>query len=333
MGHRAIFVSVHHGRMSIHFDRWAGLSLSEILLCHGPEELGEHFARYQVRETLLDDAWCEGAVLLDRDANLLLFYTDHGPLKHSHGLRRACVALLRQDWPGWTIRWADQDLAEIVDHLGMDRAGLIGDRTTEGPPATVETVLRHLGVVTRVLGQPVTTEDYRRWAVTTPYDKSFTPPNLETVLTVRFADGRVRDFSVGWDSIGDLLGVGPDLVAALADRAGHSLPNEFHAGAGAFIDMTARRISAWPPPRRPGLDIAPGSWPGFDVRWHDQGLPGQAAQSGRDPDSVRLTPHMLRWQGAQLFNPHDRPVLDAVGSPPGERHLSVLGRLAASQLS
>ena len=334
--------------MSIHFDRWAGLSLGEILLSCGPEDLAERIARAQVRETLLDDAWCEGAVLLDRDARLLLFHTIHGPLLRSHGMRRAFVALLQQDWPGWTIRWAVRDLAEIVDHLGTDPAGLIDDRTIERP-ATIETVTRQLGVVTAVLGQPVTTAEYRRDAASTPYDKAFTPPNQETVLTVRFDDGRLRDFSIGWDHVGDLLSVGPDLVAALADHPGHSLPNEFYAEAGAFIDLTANRISAWPPPRRPGLDVADGRWPGFDIRWHDEGLPGQAAQSDRDPDAVRLTPHMLIWQGIELLNPWEtkdlQEKLEAIavgldtddtrhqhhgaGSSPGDEYRSTLTRLAA----
>jgi hypothetical protein len=290
--------------VSIHFDRWAGLSVGETLLSRGPEELAERIARAEVRETLLDDAWCEGAVLLDRDARLLLFHTIHGPLQRSHGLRRAFVALLRQDWPGWTIRWAVRDLAEIVEHLGTDPAGLIEDRAIEHP-ATAERITRQLGIVTSVLGQPVTTAEYRRDAASTPYDKSFTPPNEETVLTVRFADGRLRDFSIGWGPAGDLLSAGPDLVTALADHPGHSLPNEFFAGAGAFIDLPANRVSAWPPPRRPGLDVPDGRWPGFDIRWHDDGLPGQAEQSGRDPGTVRLTPHMLIWQGIELLNPWD----------------------------
>lgn len=261
-------------------------------------------------------------------------------------MRRAFVTLLQQDWPGWTIRWAIRDLADIVEHLGTDPAGLVHDRVIERP-ATIESITRKLGLVTAVLGQPVTTAEYRRDAALTPYDKAFTPPNQETVLTVRFADGRLRDFSIGWDHIGDLLSVGPDLVAALADHPGHSLPNEFYAEAGAFIDLTANRISAWPPPRRPGLDVADGRWPGFDIRWHDDGLPGQAAQSGRDPDAVRLTPHMLIWQGIELLNPWDtkdlQGKLEAIaaaldtddkqhhgaGSTSGDEYKSILTQLSA----
>jgi hypothetical protein len=64
-------------------------------------------------------------------------------------MRRAYVALLQQDWPGWTIRWAVRDLADIVARLGTDPAGLINDRTIERP-ATIETVTRQLGVVTSI---------------------------------------------------------------------------------------------------------------------------------------------------------------------------------------
>jgi hypothetical protein len=347
VGHRANIVFVDQGQVSIRCNKWAGLSMGQIVIC-GQRELDEHFDLGDERDHLLNDAWSEGSVLVDRDAKLLLFYVEHGPLCDNAGLRRAWLALMQEDWPGWTIRWAYQAMGEIADHLGIDRAELGENDTTKVPP-TIKSVIQHLGVAYYVMNTHVTIEEYRLNAIKTPYSDLWDSPSCEGVLTIRFADGRITDFSGCWD-VNKLLCLGPDLVGELADRAGHSLPNEFYADSGAFIDITTNRISFWPPPHNLDLGFVRGIWPGFDIQCHDEGLPGQAAQSGRDPDSVRLTPHMLIWLGVSQLNmwddgdlqkmletiavglesgnPLDRSPLDASESSMGDHYQSILERLA-----
>jgi hypothetical protein len=301
MGHRADYVIVESGRASIHHSRFGALSIAVDALL-GPQELADYAGELEARDKLTDDTWCEGALLADYDVRLLLLHTDHGPVRESIGFRRAYLAVLRERWPGWQVRWAARDQADIVDHLGMDPENVIKDRSPPWPAMTVADVVAGLGMAYTVFNKPVTTEDYRRSVDLTESPPDFGGPHAETVLTVRFADGALRDFSCGWDiPVGAALDTGPDLLAALADQAGHPLPNELCAGEGVFIDARIRQIQAWPTPRRRSLERSAQRWPGWTVGWHDEGLPEQAAQSGRSPAPYRLTADHLLRLGARLL--------------------------------
>lgn len=312
MGHRANYVIVESGRVSIRHSQFGALSIAVHALL-GPQKFAGYAGGLDTRDTLTDDTWCEGAILADYDAGLLLLHTDHGPARESLGFRRAYLAVLRERWPGWQVRWAIRDQADLVDHLGVSPENVVGDRSPHRPALTAADVVAGLGVAYTFFGRPVTTEDYRRSVDLTDSPPDLGGPHAETVLTVRFPDGALRDFSCGRDiPVAAALDVGPGLLTALADQAGHPLPYELCAGEGVFVDALTRRIRAWPTPRRESLDHQ--RWPGWTVEWHDEGLPEQAAQSGRSPAPYRLTADHLLRLGARLLGDGDEAVLARIAA-------------------
>ncbi|TDC81155.1 hypothetical protein, partial [Actinomadura sp. 7K507] len=281
MGHRANYIIVDRGQHQIHFSRFGALSLASDPLM-GPEDLEPYIRSMERRDELTNDVWCEGSLVLDLDTWTLLFWTDHCPARVNLELRTALLRLLGERWPEWNVSWAVNQHADVVAHLGLDPEGLI-----EGPkPPKKLTVEQIMATVNQ--GRPGSSLQEQRRRITG------TDPNpyyleAETILTVRFPDGEVRNFSTLW-GIDRVMTAGEDLLAALQSAPGTTLPRLEHVQGGALIDVAARTVKAWPLPD-PGTE----PWHGWQVTWSDFGLARQAAETGRDPSAVAQTPaHLLR---------------------------------------
>jgi hypothetical protein len=59
---------------------------------------------------------CEAGALIDFDGKDLLVF-----LNASYGERLAALDGYRRTWPGWSIRWAYNGIADVTDALGLDR--------------------------------------------------------------------------------------------------------------------------------------------------------------------------------------------------------------------
>lgn len=117
MGSRAHYVVKENGSWDRRYSQWGAHSL-ELDLLPGPDP-AIRFARAQ----RADDRWmyepdCEGAALIDRDENRLLWYSYcHGDADH----RAAVLAVMAHTWQGWRVRWAHGGLGDILDALGEPR--------------------------------------------------------------------------------------------------------------------------------------------------------------------------------------------------------------------
>jgi len=63
---------------------------------------------------------CEGGLLVDRDKQVLMMFTEHRDW-------RLCVAYLdtaRRTWPGWDVRWAHDGISELARYAGLDTGGV-----------------------------------------------------------------------------------------------------------------------------------------------------------------------------------------------------------------
>ncbi|TDC55251.1 hypothetical protein E1281_13595 [Actinomadura sp. KC345] len=187
MGHRANYVIVDRGEHQIHFSRFGALSLASDPLM-GPDELEPYIRSMEHRDELTDDVWCEGSLVLDLDTWTLLFWSDHCPARVNLELRRA----LSERWPEWTVAWAVNQHVDVVAHLGLDPDGLI-----EGPrPPTKLTVDQIMATLNQ--GRPgADLQELRREITEADPDDPYYL-KAETLLTVRFPDGEVRDFSTFW---------------------------------------------------------------------------------------------------------------------------------------
>ncbi|KAB2375403.1 hypothetical protein [Actinomadura montaniterrae] len=301
MGHRANYVVVERGAHRVHYSQFGALSLGADPLM-GPEELESYIRSLETREQLTDDVWCEGSLVLDLDTRTLLFWSEHCAAGVNLELRRALLRLVGELWPGWTVRWAAREHAEVVAHLGLAPEGLISTREPEDGPA-VDEVVASLNEGMRMLGVPKNVEDQRR-EITEHGDPDPYYLDAETILTVRFGDGVVRDFSTMY-RIADVLRSGAELVPALESAPGTSLPRVEHVRSGALIDVQTRTVTAWPVQPLRAEDHAE-RWPGWQVTWTDLGLPGQVAATGRDPVAVAQTPAHLAREAAALVGASDQ---------------------------
>jgi hypothetical protein len=129
MGARANYVLVEDGRYRIGHDKWGANRLLHDL-CEGPlatrHRLGQRVTADAGSESSWYDVdWCEGAILMDADARVLLFFGGY-ELTCEIAFRRAFVAWLVDKWAGWTVRWAEDGIAEIVRYLGLPESVVAG---------------------------------------------------------------------------------------------------------------------------------------------------------------------------------------------------------------
>lgn len=67
--------------------------------------------RQQQVEHWLDDAWCEGAAVIDPVDHVLLLFTWH----HDGVADRARhLARIRSAWQGWQVRWAYGGVEDLL---------------------------------------------------------------------------------------------------------------------------------------------------------------------------------------------------------------------------
>lgn len=242
MGQRANLVLVEDGKQTLYYNHWCANTL-DMDLFWGPEYATD-FIRIQreVDETgWLDSVWAEGAVVLDHDKKILLFYGGEDTL-YEIPLRRVYLRLLARVWQGWDIRWAYEGLADIVDYVSYPRNNVIADREPE---------------VNCSLKAPEKAE----WTT--------------TVASVRFADGTLHFYPLQ-EYIEEYLFCGPALLTENAQSEGvPSLFTDewgldfFLPRCGFCVDVQKHLLDYW------SVSISSGApdqiariWSGWAVNWH-----------------------------------------------------------------
>ncbi|HTD36443.1 MAG TPA: hypothetical protein VK669_02920 [Candidatus Limnocylindrales bacterium] len=177
--------------------------------------------------------------------------------------------MLRYLWPQWTVEWAVHGVADLADHLHIDRATVLTRETFE--------------------------EGFRPNPVLSDEELSrYEGEGNVTIITIKRGDGRVLDYRSSLLP-GTMLSVGPPLLDFLLSK-GHPivLPHERgirdDAAGGAFFDLTAHEVWVWNPavldPRY--IEALKQSWTGWRVNGHVDGLVHQVALSGRDASSIMV---------------------------------------------
>ncbi|MBX7220253.1 MAG: hypothetical protein K1Y36_09940 [Blastocatellia bacterium] len=120
MGQRANLVIVQQHNWHLYYDHWCANRL-DIELFWGPR-LARKFIEQRKplpnHQDWLDEVWCEGAVVLDEDRKILLWYGGED-IKYDIPLRRAFLNLMKNQWPDWSIRWATGGIVEIGAYVGI----------------------------------------------------------------------------------------------------------------------------------------------------------------------------------------------------------------------
>jgi hypothetical protein len=257
MGHRASYAIVRDGRRTLYSSRRGAIRLAQALF-YGPDPAIRYVESLERVDWLYDDVWCEGAVLLDVDAKRLLRFASFTPL-HG-GIRRHFLALMRHNWPGWKVCWADGDIVEIARDLGID-------------PATVRDETLEKSRFSKAEVKPSDGDD-----------------EVGVLITVR-QGGDLADYGLGYGpTLTQLLARGPALLGLCDRRPTVALAESEDLEGGALLDADRREVWVWwngPEDDRRVEQIAR-SWPDWSVRRHVEGLRGHVERSGRDPGLVDL---------------------------------------------
>lgn len=141
MGDRANYAIVHRGRLKVFYAHWGGPTVPRELAA-GPLAC-ERFIRAQRRETsgrLLEFAFMEGGIILDKDRRRALVFGGPADVNYSPAVQARLLERLRPAWPGWTIAWARRYAYDFVAFLGLEGTRIETDYHSDYPVAWEELI-------------------------------------------------------------------------------------------------------------------------------------------------------------------------------------------------
>jgi hypothetical protein len=241
VGQRANLILVEHGRQVVYYTHWRANTLPRDLFWGPRYALGFCRAQRLIEDgTLLDEVWAEGGAVLDFDHHALLLFGGED-LRYEMPLQRTYLRLARHVWDGWDVQWAHEGVAQVADYLGRPRAEVLNPQ------------------------EPLRAAP----DLSPPEEKSW----VSAVGTVRFEDGRLRAYPIGFDSH-EFLYAGPRLLESAAAAGGlerfsfaewtSGFPND-----GFHVDVARRTVGFWTGPDAPGAAArVAAAWPDWTVTWH-----------------------------------------------------------------
>lgn len=240
MGQRANLILKHREGYELYYSHWRANSLDRELFW-GPDAAIE-FIRGQrsVDEgaVWLDEVWAEGAGVVDLAERVLWFGGED--VLYDVPLRGVHLALMREMWPGWDVRWAHDHIWEIANYVGE-----AGDTLLRAGAVPHEPTIHH------------------------PEE----PDWISFVLSIRCLDGRWKLHAFDTSEEEAAL-AGPRWAtvlgaADLPDIYDYASRTDTFPNGGLHIDETARRVEVWLAPAAAAFERRlHAAWQGWDVRWH-----------------------------------------------------------------
>jgi len=248
VGQRANLLVGRRGTWTLYYDHWCANRL-DVELFWGLDLALTFIEQRDAKDSSywLDEVWCEGAAAVDTDRHLLLFFGGEDIL-WDIPLRRAHLALMREAWPGWEVRWADEGIVTVGSYAGEPRKRFLDDHQP-GPKA--------------------------RFSVLTEY------PEDNTTLLTCTTEGATTVRRVYGDE--ESLRLGPGQLAVLSELEGSDSldwEGEMPSG-GCHIDLDRKSIAFWWAETTPAIeDRARSAWPGWQVTWLRDRYEDHVALSG-----------------------------------------------------
>jgi hypothetical protein len=231
-------------------------------------------------EGWLDDVWSEGGAVIDLDRRVLLLYGGED-IEWDVPLRRLYLALLRQVWQSWEVRWALIGILELADYVGLPRHLVMTEPEEWDPP-------------------PIGRVDTKR---------------VPTIASVVFEDGTLQLFPLFMQTY-PYLYAGPQTVDILAQEQGFSsLPlgewESWIPQGGFHIDVQRREIECWMARTGnadPEIQMAP-RWPGWRFCWLGDDYEAHLERlGGRIRWPTRSTDELLDWLHGILMQEPRNPL-------------------------
>jgi hypothetical protein len=243
MGQRANLIVASGESYELYYTHWRANTLDSDLFW-GPDAAIE-FVRSQRTQVegaeWLDNVWAEGGAVIDPSRRRLVWFGGED-IVHDVPLRRVHLDLMRELWPGWTIEWAVEGIADMARCVGQPL-------------------------------EPLLVRKYEREEHSIELVDPEEPDWIRCILSSRSADDQWKVHAT--DGYLDEIALsGPRLVDAfvaadLPDRYDYAARTNTFPTGGLHIDAREKRVELWCAAPEEELERRfADAWPGWSARWH-----------------------------------------------------------------
>lgn len=262
MSSRANFVLIENRQVQLYYSTYA-LSTPAIL-AQGLEFCESLFKKHICCEYLLDNAWAEGGILIDKDNKLVLMFGGEEIAPFPAAQRQYVQYMMETSWQGWNVKYCFQGNIDIAQYLGMMDNRLLAD-----------------GMLPDFFEIDQWTYEYLN--VEEPYG----------VITI-INNGYIADYALNWLGNGIYKGIasGPNLKDVIPKEMRlEKWYNEIYTSQCLLIDYDSRCLYVcWGGHSdHRALEEVARIWKGWEVDRQYDGLRFHFLYTGRDPSVIECT--------------------------------------------
>ncbi len=125
MGHRANFVIVENSIIKIYFSQGKAQETPNIL-AQGLAFCEKYFEEFIEESMLMDNAWAEGGILIDKDLKKVLIFGG-SETNYTPALQRHYCKHMSGVWKSWSVQWCSQGIVDFAEHLGLMEDRILAD--------------------------------------------------------------------------------------------------------------------------------------------------------------------------------------------------------------
>lgn len=125
MGQRANFVILENKEVRIHYSNWEAPNTPNIL-AQGLEFCESYFKEFNEMTWLMDNAFAEGGILIDKDKYSILIFGGW-EITYTPALQRLYCKHITKIWKGWNVKWCDKGIVDFAEYLGVMEDRILAD--------------------------------------------------------------------------------------------------------------------------------------------------------------------------------------------------------------
>lgn len=264
MGHRANLIIVENEKSTIWYSHTIATRINN-LFAQGLIFCKEFFKKCHIDGYLMDNAWAEGSIIIDKDNKIALLFGGED-MHYTPALQRHfCQYMMRTVWQQWQVKWCQRGNVDIASYLGMMNESILADGYKPD--------FNHF-------------KDYG-FEIEEDFEQS-----QNTVITI-IKNSIVKDYSMDckYYDLEIFLSKGEKLYQLIPDSFEiASWKNELETGDCLLFDFDKKSlfICTWGYDHR-FIDEVKRIWPDWDVQWQTLGLLFHFEYTHRDKSVVEMT--------------------------------------------
>ncbi|MFN6473129.1 MAG: hypothetical protein RMY36_026155 [Nostoc sp. SerVER01] len=298
MSDRANYILIDKKKnIGTYYDKWCLGTISRWLLSNSEQAISDLLSMQPDPGYLLNEIWCDSAVLIDDYNKVLKFFigAEAAGWSFNYPLIQAAVSLAQERWVGWSVTWAYKGIAEISEYIGLNPKFVISKDSLNF--------------------ESVNQKEFSSYQEKDPQEFDFDTGEviyvesrwIESLITVKYLNSSIYDYCFPWD-IQNILLLGTKLLPMLQIRQPTSvLPSEApnyegdrshdHIESGVYIDEITKKIYIWwRKPRERGyiLEKIVRVWSSWSIEQIIGGLQQQYELSNRSLQNLTMSPEQAK---------------------------------------